>query len=54
MPKPILFDPVESPYLVPFDGDFKIDKADTSPPKDALPESDIAVSIVPKPVRPGA
>ncbi len=35
MAKPILFDPVESPYLVPFDGDFKIDKAHTSPPKDA-------------------
>ena len=35
MAKPILFDPVESPYLVPFDGDFKISKAHTSPPKDA-------------------
>ena len=32
MSKPILFDPVESPYLV--DGDFKIRKADTSPPDD--------------------
>jgi PPK2 family polyphosphate:nucleotide phosphotransferase len=30
MSKPILFDPVESPYLV--DGDFKIRKADTEPP----------------------
>ena len=35
MSKPILFDPVESPYLVPFDGDFKLSKADTEPPKDA-------------------
>jgi PPK2 family polyphosphate:nucleotide phosphotransferase len=30
MSKPILFDPVESPYLV--DGDFKLRKADTEPP----------------------
>jgi PPK2 family polyphosphate:nucleotide phosphotransferase len=29
MAKPILFDPVESPYLVPFDGSFKIKKAPT-------------------------
>ncbi|MDB4956071.1 MAG: hypothetical protein JWO36_3640 [Myxococcales bacterium] len=33
MAKPILFDPVASPYLV--DDSFKIDKADTKPPKDA-------------------
>ena len=33
MAKPILFDPVESPYLV--DDTFKIDKAPTEPPKDA-------------------
>ena len=33
MAKPILFDPVASPYLV--DDNFKIDKADTCPPKDA-------------------
>jgi PPK2 family polyphosphate:nucleotide phosphotransferase len=32
MSKPILFEPVESPYLVPFDGDFKISKADHQPP----------------------
>jgi PPK2 family polyphosphate:nucleotide phosphotransferase len=32
MAKPILFDPVESPYLVPFDDSFKIHKADTAPP----------------------
>ena len=32
MSKPILFDPVESPYLVPFDQSFKLHKADHSPP----------------------
>jgi PPK2 family polyphosphate:nucleotide phosphotransferase len=32
MAKPILFDPVDSPYLVPFDGSFKLAKARTSPP----------------------
>ena len=32
MSKPILFEPVESPYLVPFDGSFKINKAETEPP----------------------
>ena len=35
MAKPILFDPVESPYLLPFDesarNSFRIDRADTSP-----------------------
>ena len=31
MAKPILFDPVESPFLVPFDGSFKLSKADTEP-----------------------
>ena len=35
MAKPILFDPVESPYLVGFDDTFKISKADTKPPDDA-------------------
>jgi PPK2 family polyphosphate:nucleotide phosphotransferase len=35
MAKPILFDPVKSPYLVPFDGSFKIKKASTQPPDDA-------------------
>jgi PPK2 family polyphosphate:nucleotide phosphotransferase len=35
MAKPILFEPVESPYLVPFDGSFKIHKADHDPPDDA-------------------
>jgi polyphosphate kinase 2 (PPK2 family) len=29
MPKPILFKPVENPYLVPFDGSFKLAKAET-------------------------
>ncbi len=31
MPKPILFDPVESPYLVGYDDTFKIKKAPTEP-----------------------
>ncbi|MBA3463303.1 MAG: polyphosphate kinase 2 family protein [Deltaproteobacteria bacterium] len=31
MAKPILFEPVESPYLVPFDDSFKISKASTKP-----------------------
>jgi len=33
MAKPILFDPVESPYLVPFDDSFKVHKAETEPPE---------------------
>lgn len=32
MAKPILFEPVKSPYLVSFDGDFKISKASHDPP----------------------
>jgi PPK2 family polyphosphate:nucleotide phosphotransferase len=28
---PILFEPIESPYLVPFDGSWKLKKAETSP-----------------------
>lgn len=32
--KSILFEPVESPYLVPLDGSFKVAKAPTKPPKD--------------------
>lgn len=35
MAKPILFQPVASPYLVPFDGSFAIRKAATRPPDDA-------------------
>jgi len=31
MAKPLLFDPVASPYLVPFDGSFKIKSAPTEP-----------------------
>lgn len=41
MSKPILFDPVESPYLVPFDGDFKIRKADTSPPSSSTKKHNV-------------
>jgi PPK2 family polyphosphate:nucleotide phosphotransferase len=33
MAKPILFEPVSNPYLVPFDGSFKIKKAATEPEK---------------------
>jgi len=33
MAKPILFEPVESPYLVPFDASFKLHKAPTKPPE---------------------
>ncbi|HUJ63572.1 MAG TPA: PPK2 family polyphosphate kinase [Kofleriaceae bacterium] len=35
MAKPILFEPVDSPYLVPFDGGFHLHKADTAPPAHA-------------------
>ena len=35
MAKSILFEPVESPFLVPFDGSFKLKKASTKPPDDA-------------------
>ncbi len=34
MPKPILFEPVDSPYLVPFDDSFSIDKAPTKADND--------------------
>jgi PPK2 family polyphosphate:nucleotide phosphotransferase len=33
--KPILFEPPESPYLVPYDGTFRVQSADTAPPDDA-------------------
>jgi len=35
MAKPILFEPVDGPHLVPFDGDFKLKKVSTKPPDDA-------------------
>jgi PPK2 family polyphosphate:nucleotide phosphotransferase len=40
--KPILFDPIASPYLVPFDDSFKIHKADTSPPSSSSKPGNIA------------
>jgi PPK2 family polyphosphate:nucleotide phosphotransferase len=40
MSKPILFEPVANPYLVPFDGSFKIKKAATTPPDDAPGKKD--------------
>jgi len=39
MPKPVLFDPVASPYLVPFDESFKIKKAATEPEDNAGKEA---------------
>jgi len=42
MAQPILFDPVESPYLVPFDDSFKIRKAATSPEDNPGKENDAA------------
>ncbi|MEZ4362113.1 MAG: polyphosphate kinase 2 family protein [Kofleriaceae bacterium] len=38
--KPILFDPVASPYLVPFDESFRIADASTEPPKHAPDKKD--------------
>jgi PPK2 family polyphosphate:nucleotide phosphotransferase len=40
MAKPILFEPVDSPYRVPFDGTFKLKKASTTPPVDAPSKKD--------------
>lgn len=40
MAKPILFDPVESPYLVPFDDSFKVHKAETEPPEKSSHKKD--------------
>lgn len=36
--QPILFEPVASPYLVPFDGSFRIARAPTAPPADVAPK----------------
>lgn len=36
----ILFEPVDSPYLVPFDDSFKVSKARTKPPKDQRDKED--------------
>lgn len=36
MSKPILFEPVDSPYLVSLDGEFRIAKAPTDPPRDCV------------------
>jgi PPK2 family polyphosphate:nucleotide phosphotransferase len=41
----LLFDPPESPYLVPFDGSFRIDRATTEPPRDAPDKSAIADAL---------
>src|SRR6188768_2945543 len=34
MSKAVLFEPVDSPYLIPFDGDFKLSKLPTKAPDD--------------------
>ncbi len=36
----ILFDPVDSPYLVPFNGSFKVPRAPTAPPKEQQNKDD--------------
>jgi PPK2 family polyphosphate:nucleotide phosphotransferase len=45
MAHPILFDPVESPYLVPFDDSFKIAKASTKPPDHHVDKKDNARAL---------
>lgn len=40
-----MFDAVKSPYLVPFDGRFRISRAPTSPPKDAPGKSDLKKKV---------
>lgn len=45
MAKPILFQPVASPYLVPFDGSFAIQKAATRPPDDAPGKKENAAAL---------
>lgn len=42
MPKPILFEPVENPYLVPFDGSFKLSKMDTRPDEKISKKENVA------------
>jgi PPK2 family polyphosphate:nucleotide phosphotransferase len=38
--KPILFEPVSSPFLVPYDGSFRVRDASTKPPSDAPGKKD--------------
>jgi PPK2 family polyphosphate:nucleotide phosphotransferase len=42
MAQPILFEPVESPYLVPFDDDFKLRKLQTDPDDNPGKEANVA------------
>src|ERR1041384_88391 len=42
MAHPILFDPVDSPYLVPFDGSFKLRKLQTDPDDNPGKEANVA------------
>ncbi len=50
MAQSILFDPVESSYLVPFDDSFRIKKADTEPPEDG-PSKEENVAALEKAVK---
>jgi PPK2 family polyphosphate:nucleotide phosphotransferase len=45
MAKPILFEPVASPYLVPFDDSFKIHKAPTAPPDGSPSKKECAEAL---------
>ena len=45
MAQPILFDPVENPFLVSFDESFKIKKADTEPDKRAPSKEDNVLAL---------
>jgi PPK2 family polyphosphate:nucleotide phosphotransferase len=47
MPQPILFEPVDNPYLVSYDDTFKIHQAATKPPHDA-PDKHEAVALLAK------
>jgi PPK2 family polyphosphate:nucleotide phosphotransferase len=46
MAKSLLFEPVSSPYLVPFDGSFKLSKARTAPPDGAPSKKHDADALV--------
>ncbi len=45
MPHSILFEPIESPYLVPYDDSFKLSKATTAPPADSASKKDNVVAL---------
>ena len=41
-----MIDPIDSPYLAPFDGSFRVDAATTAPPKDAPGKKDCKQRLV--------